>query len=540
MVNIEMDTKDSVNVNLCNVDMDCKKNEYCSFDETKLQHSCIPKEKKILYQGCLNTKKFNEFDKIESKSKEHHGEMDKCIDFVREQKNKDGLHYNYMIYKNKINSFVDLNTINIYLKCNKELLLVMPSKDFFVTQCDNKQQKCVLKPNQAFMTFVQSNAKTCGGKLSLEVEYSCENENIDNTIHVDIDTNNLDGIEIDLTCPVNVEDSKFQSSCVAAYFDTRDSNPDINRYLDLLDKNIEPEDCVQPVYKVPMIVSDMDVYQQLMKQKADKNVKDYNKMLWEKEEEMNKLKMDRLKIQYRKDTGLELADEEARRMVEANKTEYFKDGNGNDNNNDCVFKVHENKHPFGNTMLEENDILKYSTPVDGKYYMIEQAKQKACDLNATMFLWFSNSYDLSNLRNKLYVITPTQWDTIKNDFKSDDWKKWSKVNNVHVGMKSTNEEIMREKFEDSVSQMNDEMKQYYYSFLNYFEQTQIHTNDKVNNNDKTIKKLDDTIMTLQEDIKKNEFEEDINNQMTMILSFLLLFLIILGCCVYIYNNYLQK
>ncbi len=534
---------DTVQVNLCKLDSDCSKGNKCAFNEKNMRHQCIPANKKILYQGCLNTKKFNEYNRIESSSQEDTKDMNKCIDFVRRQKKSDGLHYNYMIFKNKIDSFVDLSTINVYLKCNEELLLVMPTKEFFEVKCDDRQQKCVLKPNGTFKTFVHSNAQTCGGRLSLEVEYSCENENIDNTLKIPINPKKMDDIIIDVRCPVNVEDSKFQSKCVAAYFDTDNSNPGVQKYLDLLDKNIEPENCVQPVYKVPMIVSDIDVYQQLMNQKTSKNIQEYNKMLNDKEEEMIQLKMKQLKLKYKKETKRELNDEEARHMVEANKVEYFQDSplmsKSKTANGNCTWKIHEHKNPFG-VHVEENDIRKYTTPVEGKYYMIEQARNKACDLNASMFLWFSNSYDLSNLRNKLYIITPSQLETIKKDFHAKDWNKWAKVNNVHVGVATTDEELMQEKFDTTMSGLNEQMKTYYNQFMNFFEKTDIHTEEKIIENNQKLNQLQSQIMTLNESIKKNEFEEDVNNQMTMFLSILLAILLVIFLGYYIYMKYLMK
>lgn len=525
--------KGTVQVSLCNTDTDCTKGNMCSFNEETLKHQCIPADQKILYQGCLNTKKFNEFNKIESSSPADQESLEKCIDFTRRQKNSDGIHYNYMIFKNKINSFVDLTTINVYLKCNGELLLVMPTREFFEMKCDDQQKNCVLKPNETFKTFVESNSKTCGGKLSLDIEYSCENENIQKTMNHPIDLTKLQSIRIDLKCPVDVKNSKFQSKCIATYFDTRNSNPGTQKYLELLDKTIEPQDCVQPVYKVPLHVSDVNVYRQLMEQKTSKNIQEYNQMLNEKEEEMIQLKMKQLKVKFKKETQRELGDEEARHMVEANKVEYF------ESKANCNWKIHEHKNPFG-THVEENDIRKYGTPVEGTYRLIEEARNKACELNASMFIWFSNSYDLSNLRNKLFIFTPTQIDQIHKEFNAKDWNKWAKVNNVHVGMLTSDEEVTKERFDNTVAEMNQQMQDYYNQFLTFFEKTEIHTSEKVQQNDKKLQTLDSQLTTLTEDIKKNEFESDINYQMTIFLSIFVFILLIIFIGYYVYQNYLHK
>lgn len=517
--------KDTVQIDLCKYDGDCGKNEYCSFDDRTLKHQCVPNKSKMFYEGCLNTKKYNEFDKIESSSKEDHQNLKSCIDFVRRQKNKDGLHYNYMVYKNKKNSFVDLSTINVYLKCNDELLLVMPTKEFFHINCDHAQQKCILTPNETFFTFLSSNQKTCGGKLSLDIEYSCENENLLKKFKVPLSMKSLRGLKIDLTCPVNIEDSRFQSRCVAAYFDTQNSNPDVTKYLELLDKNIEPENCVQPVYKVPRIIQDKDIYLQLQKQKNQRNIEDYNEKLEERERELNKIRAEKLKIQYKNDTGKELDDREALRMVQMNKTEYFSQDQKSSTSS-CNWKIHEHKNLFGD-YLEENDIRKYATPFEGKIYMIEEAKNKACELNASMFVWFSNKYELSNLRNKLFVITPSQWDRIQKDFDNTDWSKWKKVNNVHVGRLTSENELLKEEFDSQLAVTTQQLNQYYNQFLNFFEQTVIHTDEKVDNNQNTLKNLEDKISTMTQDIKKNEYETNVHNQLMGILGGIIIIILIL-------------
>jgi hypothetical protein len=270
-----------------------------------------------------------------------------------------------------------------------------------------------------------------------------------------------------------------------------------------------------------------------MEQKTTKNIQEYNKMLNDKEEEMIQLKMKQLKIKFKKETQRELGDEEARHMVEANKVEYF------ESKANCNWKIHEHKNPFG-THVEENDIRKYGTPVEGTYRLIEEARNKACELNASMFIWFSNSYDLSNLRNKLFIFTPSQIDQIHKEFNAKDWAKWAKVNNVHVGMVTSEEEITKERFDNTVAEMNQQMQDYYNQFLTFFEETTIHTSEKVQQNDKKLQTLDSQLTTLTEDIKKNEFETDINNQMTIFLSIFVFILFIIFIGYYVYQNYLQK
>ncbi len=531
-----MNRKGTVKVNLCNTDNDCKrKNQMCGFDTNDLKHKCIPANKKILYQGCLNTKKYNQFDKIETNSEENTKNIKTCIDFVRQQKNKDGFFYNYMIFKNKKNAFVDPNTINVYLKCNKELILVMPSKDFFTMECDDKQQRCVLRPNSTFMTFIQTNKKTCGGKLSLDVEYACENENLQNTLHIPLHMDRLQDLKIELSCPVDMKDDKFQSKCVAAYFDTQNSNPGDFKYLELLDKNVKPDDCVQPVYKVPMLIDDIDVYKQIVYQKQEGDIQDYNIMLKEKEDELDHIRAKKLKIRHKLETGRELSDEEALRMVEYNKTEYFDSSSPS-----CVWKIHDHKHGlhhFG--LIEEEQLLKYTTPVEGKIYSIEEAKNRACQLNASLFLWFSNTYYLSNIRNKMYIIMPSQLNEIEKTFGKNDWKKWESVQNVYTGVLTTESQLLQERF-DTVQQVsNDTIQQLYNQFATYFDKNVDNTDEKIQTNQNKLQTQEDQIKTITQQIKMNQYETSINNQMLTLLIIAFLILLILSIGYYVYKK-IQK
>jgi hypothetical protein len=528
-----MPLSDSVNVSLCNIDLDCQPNQYCSYDDNTMEHKCIPKNKKSLYQGCLNTSKYNEFNQIVSKNEQDKKNMDSCVSFVRNQKNQDGLSYNYMIYKNKKNSFVDMNTVNIYLKCNEELLLVMGLKEFFDYQCDKKQQKCILKPNQTFRSFILSNQQTCGGQLSLDIKYSCENENINGHQNIPIDIHKLNDIHIQLTCPVNVNDNRFQSVCRAAYFDTNDSNPTNTKFLELLDKNISPENCVQPVYKVPRIIQDKHVYQQLKNKSGNKKIREIQMRMAEKENEMNQMKAQELKMKYKLYSKKEIGDEEALKMVEMNKTEYFQQNSSN-----CNYRIHEHKSIFGG-IIEENDVRKYTTPIDGTYYMIEDAQRKACDLHAPMFIWFSNSYPLSNLRSKMFVITPSQLDRIKKDFKMDDWKKWKKVENVHIGVFMDEFTSIKEKFEEYDETYTDTISNLYNKFQTFYEKNVENSDEKINHNQQNLHKIDNKITKITQEIKMNQHEQKVNDQLLRLLYliFIVLFLIILFY--FIYKKYIQ-
>jgi hypothetical protein len=97
---------------------------------------------------------------------------------------------------------------------------------------------------------------------------------------------------------------------------------------------------------------------------------------------------------------------------------------------------------------------------------------------------------------------------------------------------------MKELFNGQMQNLNDEMKQYYNQFLTYFDKTKIHTTEKVKNNDELLNELDSKITTITQNIKKNEFESSINQQMqTILISLIFVFLIITVYRI-VMNNYI--
>ncbi len=529
--------KQTVQTQVCNLDSDCGENKFCSFNSDTLSHECIPKDKKILYQGCLNTDKFNEYDRVESKSKDDQKSLDNCIEFTRRQKNKDGFYYNYMIFKNKKNSFVDVNTINIYLKCNKEVIMVLPSKEFFDMKCSEDQQLCTLIPNKTFEAFVKSNSDHCGGNLSLEIEYGCENENIQTTKHVPIDIKNLKAIKLELKCPIQVNDDRFQSKCIGAYFDNTDSKAGIWKNLELLDKNIPPEDCVQPVYKVPMLVSDIDVYQQLMSYQNQKKVLDYNQELKEKENELKMAKMKFLKQKYKALTKRAIDDEDALSMVEATTTEYFANSDVDEEDLppcDLTYNTYNISISSSNlSTLEANSI-----EVKEEVTSIEKAKSLACELQASAFVWFSQTYNDSQYQKRLFVITPSQVSQIEAATSLDkELNTESTSITIYYGYLTSELTELERALKSTEEDKNSAIASLYSTFGQFFEDKFIHTDEKIVQNDKNLNNMDNEITKLSQQIQMNQFESEVNNELLTILGWSSLVLLILFVLYYTYKRY---
>ena len=123
----------------------------------------------------------NNVNYIDSKSKSDTENIKGCIDFSRRQINEDGFNYNYFLYKPKRKTFVDTTTVNIYLKCDEEILAVIPYNDYFELKCNDSFEECKLISKTGLYNFIKQNTKNVKTKSSivyLEFDYLCDNENV--------------------------------------------------------------------------------------------------------------------------------------------------------------------------------------------------------------------------------------------------------------------------------------------------------------------------------------------------------------------------
>tara|TARA_A100001015_G_C14800766_1_gene636840 strand:+ start:267 stop:809 length:543 start_codon:yes stop_codon:yes gene_type:complete len=161
---------------ICKNDNECPDNSYCAFDENKMKHYCKNNGKNQLYYGCLEDD-VNNYDSIISNDENNLENINNCINFSRRQINSNSLNHNYMLYKKKKISYVDITTINIYLKCGEKNISVLSLADYFNIECKSDNTNCILKTNKLFRNFVNQNQELCSEQLYLEINYECYNEN---------------------------------------------------------------------------------------------------------------------------------------------------------------------------------------------------------------------------------------------------------------------------------------------------------------------------------------------------------------------------
>jgi hypothetical protein len=374
-----------INKKICNSDKDCDNNYLCSFNDDDINNYCINNNIENLYKGCLKDNKYN-YESIESKNYNNEQTYNDCIDFSRKQTNKDGFEYNYMIYhpKKKIN--VDKTTINIYLKCDEQILSVIPYNDYFDIACDNNQENCILTGKKILNNFIEKNTNNCNGKIYLEVIYECNNEGLKKILKIPY-LNNSSNIKINLNCPIN-SNPEYKTKCEALYINN--INDDLEYYFD--DK-INMNNCKNPVFTIPRIVTNIDKYKKMKKKISQSKIKNYDEKINEKISDLRKLEAEKYIILKKIQTGKDISLEEALEIISKKP---LKDNTNNwkiYNNYDAAQKLFD--------YSENNvEILKYY----GKVYTIQDAMDIANKNDEPFFVWYHNSFELDNFASKLYFI----------------------------------------------------------------------------------------------------------------------------------------
>jgi hypothetical protein len=516
----------------CISDNECDNNQLCSFNYDDYNNYCIKNDINELYYGCINDNVLINLDSIEKKTNNDDFDYLKCIDFSRRQINKDGLNYNYMVYKPKKKSFVDTTTINIYLKCNEEILSVIPYDDYFNLSCDNNQENCILTSKNSLLNFIKQNSRNCNKKLHLDIYYECENEGIKKNLKVYIDINNFSEIKINLKCPIDETSDKFKSKCQAIYIDQNAINK--NNYKELIDINKTLNDCKNPIFKVPVIVNDISNYKKVKSSNSNNEIKEYDLKINKQLEDLRKLEAEKYiklkKIQTGKTLSLQQAYEELNKKsfnkILANSKEKWK-----------VFKNYDaaiNIFPHN----EHDKILTYY----GKVYTLEDAINIAIDKNQNYFVYYHNSYELDDFASKLYFI-----DIFYNDtglLKKSNWVSHENVStciakdylefildgNVNDDNDNNIEDInkLKEIFESSSN--NNEELQERINLINSFDTSEALINS-------VIKDLNNKITTYGQAISMNNYETNINNKILtgLVVITFLMFVIFIVLMVY-FNN----
>lgn len=531
----------TINKKKCNSDKDCDNSMLCAFNDEDLNSYCIDNDLTHLYAGCLN--KNDNFETTISKIDDNM-DHNHCINFARRQINKDGIEYNYMIYRPKKKVFVDTTNINIYLKCGEAVLAVLPYDDYFNLTCDENQENCILKGKSSLINFIRSNSQNCIKNIYLEVIYECENEGIKKTERIPIDLNIKDiNININLKCPVNTNNDKYKSKCEALFIDDY-NNSNLNNSIDI-EKTLY--DCNNPLYRVPRLVSNINNHRKLKTKYSTNEIKNYDNKINEKLEDLKKLEAEKYIKLKKIQTGQIITMEEAMDIINKN----YSNNNGviknSINNNWKIYKNYDAAQNLFNYDQNEVKILNYF----GKVYTIQDAIDASNKNYQNFFVWYHNSFELSDYASKLFfidiyssdenILNKNNW--VKNDNvttgilklqfehfndndKDDDYMEYDDINNISDDSNDIGK--LKEIFDTSSKNtiLQEDIEEVLNNYIKY--------EDKLSDN--IINNLNDKITTYGQAILLNNYETDINNKILMYLSIGMFFIFIILVIVTAYFN----
>jgi len=505
----------------CLSDNDCDDNSICAFNNNEMEHYCISNNINDLYYGCIENIK--NIDSVESKSNLDHTNYKNCIDFTRRQINSEGIEYNYMIFKPKRNAYVDTSTINIYLKCEDEILAIIPYNDYFNLRCDENRENCILEGKESLLNFIIQNSKNCTKKLYLEIIYECENEGIKKKEKIPIYIDNFKDIKIKLKCPVDENNDKFKSKCEAVYINNFDKQNETHSLFDVKKSLYE---CKNPVYNIPIITKNINNYKKIKAKYSNLEIKEYDNKITEKIKDLKRLEAEKY-IKIKKiQTGMDVSYDDAYDIINNYSVDTLV------NNSSEKWKIYDNYDAVQN-LLNEDNLIKYY----GKVYTIEDAIKTANENEQNFFVWYNNSYELDNFASKLYFIDIYSID--EDIYNKTNWVKHENVTTCILKYDFENftddtSLIENTEYQELLKSLEEQKNVNKELQKNYIDT--IRKVDFKNLNYSIIKDLNDKITTYGQAISMNNYETNINNKILITLSVVIFLVIGIFIVVITYYN----
>jgi hypothetical protein len=466
----------------------------------------------------------NNLNYIESKSKKDIENINGCINFGRKQTNEDGFNYNYFIYKPKKKTFVDTSTINIYLKCDEEILAVIPFNDYFDLKCNDSFEECKLVSKDSLFNFIKQNIRNSSGNIYLEYDYLCDNENIRSKQKKNISRSDLDTqkkIIITISCPVNNLDENYQTKCAAIFLDDSMKNN--------VDNSISLQKCNYPLFKTPYIVKDTKKYETIIENKKELEKKKVEKDIDDKMKELKQLKIEK----YMKDNNISYKDAE-------------KHINNIEKKNIRAAWLTFDNTDASSYFLNSKKYSDYITMYETDVKTLDDAKNIAELNNVFYFVWYHNNYNNKEYASKLFFISNIDSNKNKIDINIYDRKIFKKEQNITTCVYNNNVEGYDNVFDHitdlqlyTFDQVLDVITQSSMTAESLTTDANIiaeNIEGKTNLNSVILNKIDNKIMTMQQKVKMSDYEESINNNILKVIYYILFFTIVISLIIIIYLN----
>ena len=493
---------------LCNDDNQCQNNYLCSFDEKNLNHTCKNLNQNNLYLGCLDSN-YNDFDYISTNSPEHQDSFKSCMNFSRNQLNKDGYNHNNFLFRKKKESSVDMSSLNIYLLAGTKNIATLPIQDYFETECDVNSQYCKFTAKNLFFNFINANKTNINKKLYLEINYECYNESNKNKDIIPINEIN-NSFSFEINCPKNKNDPKFQSKCISFHIDDKN----IKKHQNINKKKLLYT-CQNPIYNTPRIVKDTSSYKKNIFKQNNKQINNYEQLIEQKKNELKNLEAQKYRKIHKINKNEDISMNKA--LENVNKLNII---NTNDNI-EKKWKLFNNFDALQN-IIDDPQFQDAIKTYPSKVYTIEEATKIANEQNESFFIYYHNSFELDQYSSSLYFIDIYKIDN--NIFDKNNWNNSSNVTTALLNFENYYENDFNNN--DNVQVFKDYITQllvYQQLLTDDLKNLNSKNVDNVNNiNDLVInnlnKNLDKKITTKNQGILMNNTEESTNNYLINILT----------------------
>ncbi len=530
------------NLKKCKKDNDCKSDEYCAFNEnSENNHYCIPNK---IYVGCLKNKdSMHRF--LKASDKKYSENINNCIDFARKLNNNEII-YDYIHFKPKVETPIKKKSINVDLKCGNMKVINLPYEDSFKEDCDSSNENCKIVPKDNISKILKNNLENCKNDYHLNVNYSCDVENIDKNLKVPINKDNIDKLTFNLTCPVNQKENKYESQCTL--FSLKDED---NINLDkIFDSQIIQQKCDYASYLIPNIINDMNEYNLKKNKRLEKSVESFKDIINNEEEELNKKKALQYMIEYEKEFNTKISYDEALKYVKSSVEKLTSlDTSSQDLSSQDISNVWDtntglNKIPF------ENNLQNYS-----KFERIGSGNRTFT--NITQLLNFVKStYSLLSYPDYIVYFNPStnnqsnsgrayalSFNDLKNANKIESTSWINSIMNgggptITLINKLPYSETKRIKYFSSLtSKSYDVLEEEIKDSLEKLKDYQLFEEQLNNNKDDEIQK---NINYMNQRIKNSNYQSDMNKKIIRYLYILLIFVFIITIAYFVYLSQISS
>jgi hypothetical protein len=523
------------NLKKCKKDNDCKNDEYCAFNENNDNHYCIPNK---IYMGCLkNNDSMHRF--LKASDKKYSENINNCIDFARKLNNNEII-YDYIHFKPKIETPIKKNSIHVDLNCGNMKIINLPYEDSFKEDCDSANENCKVVPKDNIEKILKNNLPNCKKDYHLNVNYTCDIENINKNLKIDLTEKNINKLEFNLKCPIN--ENKYESQCTL--FSLKDED---NVNLDkIFDSEIVQQKCNYASYLVPNIINDINEYNLKKNKKLEKSMESFNDIISADQEELNKKKALQYMVEYEKQFNSKISYDEALKYIKST----IENLTNEDTSKIWDITTGANKIPF------ENNSTNYSnfTRIGGnnKFFTTNDPNEVINFVKSTYtqtnypdyIVYFSNSTLNNPNAGKAFALS---FEDLKkaNKVESSSW-----IYNIQTTSGGTggsaftfinilpSSETKRSNYFTDLTTMNynEVQKEINNSLqkLNYYQERE--ENIITNKSDEIQKNIN----YMNQRIKNSNYQSNMNKQIIRYLYILLIFIFIITLAYFVYMNQINK